>query len=63
MMTSISFDSGYRSRVIKSGVGKLKTRVDKLKQNSALCGVSHALCAEFSPKMFANPGLKLCRRP
>jgi len=37
------------THVIKSRVGKLKTRVGKL--------------AEFSLKIFAHPGLNPCRRP
>jgi len=37
-------------------VSKVKTMVGKLIKFSALG-------AEFSPKMFAHPGLKPCRRP
>jgi len=61
-MTSISFYLGNCRRVsltthvIKSRVGKLKTKVSKLKKFSALR-------TEFSSKMFPHPGLKPCRRP
>jgi len=41
---------------VKSRLGKLKTRVGKLKKISLLC-------AKFFPKMFAHRGLKPCRHP
>ena len=54
MMTLISFylvhaGGSLPTHFIKSRVGKLKTRV----ANSFF-----AFCAEFSPKVFAHPGLK-----
>ena len=63
--TSISFYLGNRKRglptnVIASRVGKLSTRMGKLKIKKLKL---KKLCAEFSPKVFAHPGLKPCRRP
>jgi len=44
------------THVIKSGVGKLKTRVGKLKKN-------FGAVQNFLQEMFAHPGLKPCQRP